>query len=260
MGTVRREGDWRLEKRRDGVYEITFRKEPQLKVTTPESTGGDFNWVFDTLPVRHVDSYNEAEGLFEEHAQGFPPMGFDIGSDMAATVPTLPKGDVDFSVLPPGGFGAALFFAGFLLVATFWGSFGQVPFQAGVVSTVGGAVILGYGGYLVGTQGWRDAQDYFITTDDSRSNSSTGDSESETTPPAPTDLRNELFFERANRRCEYCNDEIDQPEVHHITPRSEGGPNDPRNLIVLCPNCHRKADRGAISRSTLRYRVKTQTD
>ncbi|WP_425607549.1 HNH endonuclease [Natrinema zhouii] len=41
-------------------------------------------------------------------------------------------------------------------------------------------------------------------------------------------------------------------------PRSEGGPNMPKNLIVLCPNCHRKADSGTISRSKLKYRVNEQ--
>lgn len=25
---------------------------------------------------------------------------------------------------------------------------------------------------------------------------------------------------------------------HHIRPRSEGGANEPRNIAVLCPNCH----------------------
>lgn len=61
----------------------------------------------------------------------------------------------------------------------------------------------------------------------------------------------ELYFERANRKCEWCEEPIDSHETHHIKPRSEGGPNDPENLIVLCPNCHDKADRGMLSRSKL---------
>jgi len=85
-------------------------------------------------------------------------------------------------------------------------------------------------------------------------------SETEKTPPAPESLRNELYFERADRRCEWCDDEIDYHEVHHINPRSEGGSNDPKNLIVLCPNCHNKADNGVVSRSKLKYRVQEQME
>ncbi|WP_254543585.1 HNH endonuclease [Halomarina pelagica] len=77
----------------------------------------------------------------------------------------------------------------------------------------------------------------------------------EKTPPAPESLKNELDFERADRRCEWCNERVDSPDVHHIEPRSEGGSNAPGNLIVLCPNCHRKADGGTISRSKLKYQV-----
>jgi len=38
MGVVRREGDWRLEKQSEGVYEITFRREPQMKILTSQRT------------------------------------------------------------------------------------------------------------------------------------------------------------------------------------------------------------------------------
>ncbi|WP_336135244.1 HNH endonuclease [Natronomonas amylolytica] len=75
------------------------------------------------------------------------------------------------------------------------------------------------------------------------------------TPPPSESLKNELYFERANRECEWCGEHVDSPDIHHIKPRAEGGPNDPENLIVLCPNCHRKADGGTISRSKLKYRV-----
>lgn len=80
------------------------------------------------------------------------------------------------------------------------------------------------------------------------------------TPPPSESLKNELYFERANRECEWCGERVDSPDVHHIKPRAEGGPNDPENLIVLCPNCHRKADGGTISRSKLKYRVDEQMD
>jgi len=42
-------------------------------------------------------------------------------------------------------------------------------------------------------------------------------------------------------------------EVHHIIPRTEEGcTNRLRNLIVLCPDCHSRADHKYISRSLLR--------
>ncbi|MFC3959494.1 HNH endonuclease [Halovivax cerinus] len=33
-------------------------------------------------------------------------------------------------------------------------------------------------------------------------------------------------------------------EVHHLTRRSDGGPDDPDNVIALCPNCHRRVHEG----------------
>jgi len=38
---------------------------------------------------------------------------------------------------------------------------------------------------------------------------------------------------------------------HHIIPRKEGGTHDVRNTIMLCPNHHREADQGLISKKTL---------
>ena len=45
-------------------------------------------------------------------------------------------------------------------------------------------------------------------------------------------------------------------DIHHITPRHKGGTEDPSNLVVLCPSCHRYADRGAYSTSQLRKLMK----
>lgn len=94
----------------------------------------------------------------------------------------------------------------------------------------------------------------------SNQGSSTSGSSVEKTPPAPEKLKNELYFDRADRHCEWCSEQIDTPEIHHIKPRAEGGPNKRRNLIVLCPNCHRKADGGTIGRSKLQYRVREQME
>ncbi|WP_145535638.1 HNH endonuclease signature motif containing protein [Yersinia thracica] len=61
----------------------------------------------------------------------------------------------------------------------------------------------------------------------------------------------QLAMARSRGKCEFC----DEPgfrtvagaifaEVHHIVPISEDGPDDLSNLIVLCPNDHRRAHHG----------------
>lgn len=53
---------------------------------------------------------------------------------------------------------------------------------------------------------------------------------------------------RANGRCELCQkkapftlrDGTPYLEHHHIIPLGKGGKDDLSNLVVLCPNCHRK--------------------
>ena len=40
-------------------------------------------------------------------------------------------------------------------------------------------------------------------------------------------------------------------EIHHIKPLSEDGDNLSSNLILLCPNCHKKVHAGVISREQL---------
>lgn len=87
--------------------------------------------------------------------------------------------------------------------------------------------------------------------------SSTRDQDSIDKVAPPTEKKkNRLKFERANRQCEFCEEPSDHLEIHHIKPRAEGGSNKLRNLIALCPECHRKADSGAYSRSELTYHVR----
>ncbi|MFB6213693.1 MAG: HNH endonuclease [Candidatus Nanohaloarchaea archaeon] len=109
-------------------------------------------------------------------------------------------------------------------------------------------------------EGLQEAIDYAVTAPieekETESKSQPQGQTTEKTPPAPESLKNELYFERADKQCEWCGKDIDSPDVHHIKPREEGGPNKPSNLIVLCPNCHRKADSGVISRSKLKYQVR----
>ncbi|MDY6916827.1 MAG: HNH endonuclease signature motif containing protein [Chloroflexota bacterium] len=63
----------------------------------------------------------------------------------------------------------------------------------------------------------------------------------------------ERFKEAAGYSCENpaCR-ERDLVDLHHIIPREQGGSNRKDNLIVLCPTCHRKADRGVYPRVRLR--------
>ena len=54
------------------------------------------------------------------------------------------------------------------------------------------------------------------------------------------------IFRRANGICEACNTiapfttNSDRPylEAHHIRRLSDGGPDHPRHVIAVCPNCH----------------------
>ena len=69
--------------------------------------------------------------------------------------------------------------------------------------------------------------------------------------------RSELLKEYAKQRaagiCEFCNQNApfqtikNEPylEVHHIFRLADEGPNCPKNVAALCPNCHRKAHYGS---------------
>ena len=48
------------------------------------------------------------------------------------------------------------------------------------------------------------------------------------------------ILQRANQGCMICGWKEATCDIHHIKPKKEGGTNDNSNLIVLCPNCHRK--------------------
>lgn len=58
---------------------------------------------------------------------------------------------------------------------------------------------------------------------------------------------------RAAGRCEGCGSEapfltatgVPYLEPHHIRRLSDGGPDDPRHMAGLCPNCHRRVHHGA---------------
>jgi hypothetical protein len=52
----------------------------------------------------------------------------------------------------------------------------------------------------------------------------------------------------SNSRCAICfGGDITILEIHHIEPRSDGGNNEPENLLAVCPNCHTKITKGIVS-------------
>lgn len=59
--------------------------------------------------------------------------------------------------------------------------------------------------------------------------------------------------------CEMCGWKETGRDVHHIVPIRDEGSNELANLISLCPNCHRCADRNLISQEQLRAVVDRRT-
>lgn len=269
MGVVRSEGDWKLNKRETGLYEVTHRGRTEAKIITDDYSPGGLatNPQLDmTVPVHEVHSFTDAESVFYDYASksketdtlglGQPTGGGgpDFGLDQ-------PDTDMDLRDVPP---------IGYLILGLIMGGviLPQRSFDTGdPVFLVGAAFSLIAIGVVLFTireyqqEGLSAAVDFLMSTGESdQSSSKTTDSNQEKTPPAPKSLRYDLIFERADQHCEWCNTFADNPQVHHIEPRSEGGPNEPGNLIVLCHNCHDKADREAISRSKLEAKVSRQMD
>jgi len=48
------------------------------------------------------------------------------------------------------------------------------------------------------------------------------------------------IMKRANVCCALCGWKEASCDIHHIVAKSKGGTNNMDNLIILCPNCHRK--------------------
>lgn len=276
MGVIRREGDWRLEKLEEGLYEITHQKDKQAEIRTQDyrsSWGNDV--AVGLVPVHEVDSYAEAEGLFEEYAHGGTPSG--SGSIEASATQrgrtsrdqALGEGSLNFEDdlshldnlenLPPGGLSLVFLIGGGVIISASPLRINEPVFIIGAGLLLSGLGIIGWS-ILIGTaNGWDEAIEFLTTTRENSNDSSSGSGSSEdieTIPPTPESIKNKLIFGRANQRCEWCSDQTDHPEVHHIEPRSEGGTNDESNLIVLCPSCHRKADSGGISKTKLRGKLR----
>lgn len=65
--------------------------------------------------------------------------------------------------------------------------------------------------------------------------------------PVPAKTR-KLIYQEANSACAFCNEtDLNVLEIHHIEKRTDGGNNDPENLILVCSNCHSKITNDTIT-------------
>ena len=70
-------------------------------------------------------------------------------------------------------------------------------------------------------------------------------------PPIPADIRRHVLLEAGHRCAIHTCRHVDV-DVHHIVPWAKVQEHRVENLIALCPNCHRRAERGDIDRKSLR--------
>jgi hypothetical protein len=74
-------------------------------------------------------------------------------------------------------------------------------------------------------------------------------------PPIPAEIARRVLIE-AGHRCAIPTCRYIEVEIHHIVPWADGKTHRYDNLIALCANCHRRADRGEIDRKSLRiYKI-----
>jgi hypothetical protein len=69
-------------------------------------------------------------------------------------------------------------------------------------------------------------------------------------PPISAELRRRVLVE-AGHRCAIPTCRHIEVDIHHIVPWSQSKSHEYTNLIALCPNCHRRADRNEIDRKSL---------
>jgi len=67
----------------------------------------------------------------------------------------------------------------------------------------------------------------------------------------PAELKRRVLCE-AGHRCAIHTCRHIEVDIHHIVPWSKCKEHNYENLIALCPNCHRLADRGRIDQKSLR--------
>ena len=71
-------------------------------------------------------------------------------------------------------------------------------------------------------------------------------------PSISAELERRVLCEAGHRCAIHTCREIIEVDIHHIVPWSKCKEHNYENLIALCPNCHRLADRGRIDRKSLR--------
>ena len=70
-------------------------------------------------------------------------------------------------------------------------------------------------------------------------------------PKIPAELKRRVLCE-AGHRCAIHTCRQIEVEIHHIVPWSKCQEHKYENLIALCPNCHKMAEKGDIDRKALR--------
>lgn len=70
-------------------------------------------------------------------------------------------------------------------------------------------------------------------------------------PSIPAELKRRVLCE-AGHRCAIHTCRQIEVDIHHIVPWSKRQEHKYENLIALCPNCHRMAEKGGIDRKSLR--------
>jgi hypothetical protein len=71
-----------------------------------------------------------------------------------------------------------------------------------------------------------------------------------------------LMKAKANYTCQVCGsksfegkDGRDYVETHHVVPREKKGADSPNNIVVVCPTCHKKFDKGSVRTQVEVYRI-----
>ncbi|MDX0449116.1 HNH endonuclease [Sinorhizobium medicae] len=78
-----------------------------------------------------------------------------------------------------------------------------------------------------------------------------GYSDGDGRPSIPAEIRRKVLVE-AGHRCAIPTCRYIEVDIHHIIPWAKCQKHEYDNLIALCPNCHRRADRDEIDRKSLR--------
>lgn len=173
--------------------------------------------------------------------------------------------EVDLSEIPPiGGLIVCIVLIVGLLSINFSTQTTVLTKWAFIIGSLAALLYIGFRFYQIKEdKGLQKAVNWLITPKRSKKKKSKKRKKGRKVPPVTKKKRNELYFERAEKECEWCGKELlhRKPNIHHIKPASEEGTsNKISNLIVLCRDCHDKADSGFISKDKLRYKVRKQNE